>query len=144
MPIAEFPTPPHFGYRALLYEGYANGGTSTHCYFSVFDVNRPVTGSSILTYFICPQQDLGGFVGVDLVCTDGTTLSSTGAVDEGGRPMHPKAGHAGMIYVGQWNMIRCYISDWLYGKTIDRIVVGFERDGSIGPFRGYIDDIYIS
>jgi hypothetical protein len=144
MPVAEFPTPPHFGYRALLYEGYATGGTSTHCYFSVFDVNRPVTAGSKMTYFLYAQQDLGLFVGVDLICTDGTSLCNSGAVDEGARLMHPKAAHSGMFEPGEWNMIRCNIGVWLAGKTIDRIVVGFERDGSTGLFRGYIDDIYIS
>jgi hypothetical protein len=145
--LPEFPIPPHFGRNALLYEGYANGGSKTNCYFRVFTpYNLPFTSNSWLQYFICPQQDLGRFVGVDIVCTDGTTLSNSGAVDQRGHSMHPAAGHGGAqgpIPLGQWTRIQCNVGRWLAGKKISMVLVGFDRTGSTGPFRGYIDDYYL-
>jgi hypothetical protein len=75
-----------------------------------------------MSYWIYPTEPLGRFVGVDLVCTDGTSLRDSGAVDHRVRPMHPAAGHAhypsgeDAIPLNQWSLIQCEIGRRLGGK----------------------------
>ncbi len=137
----------HSGASALVYSGTANGGipcVSTNVYFKVFQVSIPVTNSTVLDFWIYPQEDDGRFVGVDLHCADGMLLRDSGAVDQNGHSLHPYFGHGGNIPVDAWTEIRSDIGLWLAGKTIDRISVAYDRNNGSGPFRGYIDDIRIS
>jgi hypothetical protein len=78
---------------------------------------------------------------VDFVCTDGTTLRDSGAVDQNGISMHPGNSRG---TVNLWNQVQCNVGQWLNGKTIDRILVGYDLGPSTGQFHGYIDDIQIN
>ena len=40
-----------------------------------------------------------------------------------------------------WSQVVCNVGQKLAGKTIDKILVAFDRPGGKGQFRGYIDDI---
>jgi hypothetical protein len=132
------------GWYALEYYGVAlKNPTECNCYFRVFDLgSRRIDPRDTMIYWIYPVEPLGRFVGVDLVCTDGTSLRDSGAVDQNGIPMHPGAGH-GNIPTREWSLIQCDIGRWLGGKTLDRMLVAFDQVGVQGTFRGYIDDIYI-
>jgi lysophospholipase L1-like esterase len=133
----------HAGTTALMYSGTANGGT-TNCYFKVFQVNIPITSSTVLDYWIFPQQDNGRYVGVDFHCTDGMTLRDSGAVDQNGFLVHPYFGHGGALTLNAWSEIKCNVGMYLAGKTVDKISVAYDRNNGSGQFRGYIDDISIS
>ncbi|SFS49040.1 glycosyl hydrolase family 28-related protein [Paenibacillus sp. BC26] len=134
----------HTGTSALMYSGNANGGSTTYAYFKVFTVNIPVTSASKLQYYIYPQQDNGRYMAVDFHFTDGSTLRDSGSVDQNGNTVHPAGGHGGTIPLNAWSPINSNFGVQNAGKTIDRIWVAYDRAGSTGNFRGYIDDITIS
>ncbi len=123
-----------------MFSGTDNNATGSFCYFRVFDVNIAVSSATKLGYWFYPQTALSRFVAVDFVCTDGTTLRDSGSVDQNGIGMHPGAGRG---TVNAWNQVTCNVGLKLNGKTIDRILVGYDQGASTGQFRGYIDDIAI-
>lgn len=129
---------------AIMYSGYANGGAQTYIYFKVFSVNLKITKDTVLSYWIMPQQDNGRYVGVDFHFTDGTCLRNLGALDQNGYNVHPGYGHGGNIPLDSWSEIRSKIGQWADGRTVDKIWIAYDRAGSTGQFRGYIDDISIS
>ncbi len=131
----------HIGKFAIRYAGLDTSDSDSYYYFKVFDVDVPITADTKLMFWIYPQQELGRYVSVDLVMTDGTTLRDSGAIDHNGISMHPGAGRGS---IGTWSQIICNIGQWLNGKTIDRILIAYDYAPSIGNFRGYIDDIVIT
>lgn len=133
----------HSGDKAIRYSGSSSGVGNEYCYMLAFNVDIPVSYNTNMAYWILPQQDNGRYVAVDLHCTDGSVLSRLGAVDMGSIPMSPMAGHGGNIPLYTWTPIQCKIGKWLAGKTIDKIWIGFARNGGGGQYRGYIDDLSI-
>lgn len=134
----------HSGSKAIMYSGHDNSATTSYCKYKVFDVNIPVTANTKMSYWIYPQQDMGRYVSIDFVNTDGTTLRDSGAKDYNGFSMHPNQGHGGNIPINTWTQIKCNVGQWLNGKTIDRIIVNYDRPALTGNYRGYIDDILIT
>ena len=135
---------PHSGIAALMYSGKDTSTTVSYANARVFDVNIPITATTKLSYWIHPQQDNGRYVAVDFVCTDGTTLRDSGATDQNGFRLHANAGHGGAIPLNTWTQIRSNVGQWLTGKTVDRILVSYDRPPATGDYRGYIDDILIT
>jgi hypothetical protein len=133
----------HSGNNALRYSGTANVGELINISYRVFEDKINISENMVLSYWIYPQQDNGRYLGIDFLCTDGTTLRDSGAFDEMGRNVHPSAGHGGDIPLNQWTEISSHIGKWLNGKTIDRISVAYDHSGSQGQFSGYLDDIKI-
>ena len=135
----------HTGNSALMFSGTANGGAATYLYYKVFDFSSSpisILSNSTLSYWIYPQVDNARYVGVDFHCTDGTVLRDSGINDSNGFSLHPNAGHGGNIALNSWTQINASLAG-LAGKTIDRIWVAYDRPGSTGQYRGYIDDINI-
>jgi hypothetical protein len=64
-------------------------------------------------------------------------------LDQNGFSVHPNSGHGGNIPINAWSEVRSNIGSKLAGKTIDKILVGYDRPGSTGQLRGYLDDISI-
>ncbi|WP_433086967.1 GDSL-type esterase/lipase family protein [Dactylosporangium sp. CA-052675] len=134
----------HSGTSALLYSGSDNSATQSYSYQRVYAADLPLGASSVLSYWIYPQQATGTFVAVDLQFTDGSALRDSGAVDQYGVRAHPQwQGEGGRLVVNQWNLVRVGLGG-LAGRTVSRIDVGFDRPGGTGPFRGYVDDIAIA
>jgi lysophospholipase L1-like esterase len=133
----------HGGISALRYSGISNGGNQTNIFYTLFEEKINVSEDTFLSYWIYPEQDNGRFMGIDFLCTDGTTLRDSGAVDERGRSLHPGGGHGGDIPLNEWTEISSNIGKQLKGKTIDKIMIAYDRSGSQGQFSGYIDDIKI-
>ena len=82
-----------------MYSGFASGtsGVPAFCYFRVFDVNLHIPADTTLSYWIYPQNDLGRYVSIDFLCTDGTELRNSGCVDQNGVNVHPVYGHGSTI-----------------------------------------------
>ncbi len=79
---------------------------------------------------------------VDLVFTDGTSLSGLGALDEHGFPLSPRGqGASRTLYTNQWNNVVSRIGSVAAGKTVDRILVAYDSPDGPAKFRGWIDDI---
>ncbi len=92
-----------------------------------------------------PQRGGNLDVAVDLAFTDGTYLRNSGAVDQHGVRVHPHDQGAGWVLnFDTWNYVTSAIGEKVAGRTIDRILVGYDRPEGTGTFRGYFDDIQIS
>lgn len=134
----------HGGSMAEMFSGTDNSATASYCNYRVFSVSIPVTAATKMSYWILPQQANGRYVAIDYHCTDGSTLRDSGATDYNGFSMHPNTGHGGSIALNAWTQIKCNVGQWLAGKTIDRILINYDRPASTGQYRGYIDDILIT
>lgn len=131
---------PHKGLREIRTQGRDRNATGSYAYFKVFDVDIPVNSNTQLHFWNYPENDLGRYVSVDMVMTDGTTLRDCGATDINGVSMHPATGRG---TVGAWSKTTSVIGTWLNGKTIDRILIAYDHAPETGDFRAYFDDIAI-
>ncbi|WP_216586468.1 GH92 family glycosyl hydrolase [Streptomyces brasiliscabiei] len=136
------------GKRALRYAGRHTADGPAHSYNKVFDVNVAVERDTELAYRIFPSMADGDLdydatnVSVDLVFTDGTSLSELGAADQHGFPLSPRGqGAAKVLYVNQWNDVVARIGSVAAGRTVDRIVVAYDSPKGPARFRGWLDDV---
>ena len=139
------------GVKALHYQGTHTATGRGYAYDKVLDVNVPVTASTELSYKIFPEptgNDLRNpstYAAVDLAFTDGTYLSRLEAADQHGKPLSPSGqGGSKILYANQWNSERSRIGDVAAGKTIDRILVGYDNPNGPADFGGWIDDVAIA
>ncbi|MFF7881172.1 glycosyl hydrolase family 95 catalytic domain-containing protein [Streptomyces sp. NPDC020794] len=146
----------HTGDASLMYSGYANGGSYDHAYTQVYGFNgAPLTvrGDTTLSYWVFPQSDAitpwvsagsddSTCVAVDLIFTDGSDLRDSGATDQSGTGMHP-ADQCGRLTLDAWNHLTVNLGAVKAGQAISKILVGYDRPGATGGYRGYIDDLSI-
>src|SRR5829696_8267596 len=138
------------GVRALEYGGEHTADGHGYSYNKVFDVDVAVTPASELSYVIFPEFELDDlsypstYAAVDLAFTDGTRLSDLQAVDQHGATLSPQGqGASKTLYTNQWNFKRSRIGAVATGKTIDRILVGYDNPDGPADIGGWIDDLTI-
>jgi predicted alpha-1,2-mannosidase len=138
------------GVRALQYSGGHTAEGRAYAYNRVFDVDIAVTPATELSYLIFPEftaNDLdypSTYVAVDLAFSDGTYLSDLGAQDHHGFELSPQGqGASKSLYTDQWNRKASVIGEVAAGKSIERILIGYDRPAGPGLFNGWIDDIRI-
>ncbi|MGW1561864.1 GH92 family glycosyl hydrolase [Streptomyces sp. NPDC002144] len=138
------------GKRALRYAGRHTADGQAYSYNKIFDVNVKVDRDTRLSYRLYPQMADGDRdydatnVSVDLVFTDGTRLSDLGATDQHGFPLSPQGqGASKVLYVNQWNNVVSRIGSVAAGKTVDRILIGYDSPTGPAKFRGWLDDLAI-
>ncbi|MEE4540630.1 GH92 family glycosyl hydrolase [Streptomyces sp. V4-01] len=141
------------GLKALQYSGTHTAGGGVWAWDKLYNVSIPVTQNLQLSYEIFPEltrNDLNypsTYAAVDLHFTDGTYLSelSGPAVDQNGVNISPKAQGTGKIlYANQWNRVASTIGTVAAGKTIDRILLGYDDTqgtANTTQFKGWVDDI---
>ena len=135
----------HAGASALMYSGNDTSTTASYSYNRVFDVDLPVTAATTLSYWLFPQSGGHLDVAVDLVFTDGSRLRDSGAVDQNGIRVHPSfQGSGSVLGFDRWNFVTSSIGQWVAGKTVDRILIGYDQPANTGTFRGYLDDLAIT
>jgi len=144
----------HSGSTALMYSGSATDANESNAYNKIFDLrsqNITIGANTTLSYWIFPQQtDLTSgnnstSVAIDIIFTDGSALRDSGAVDQYGVQVHPQfQGQGGHLTPNAWNHVISIIGQHVAGKTIDHLLVGYDHAGSIGGYRGYIDDIQMT
>jgi len=139
------------GLKALQYAGSTTAATGGFSYNKVFEVDIPVTPSLQLSYVVFPEFTAASlsypstYVAVDLAFSDGTYLSGLGVRDQHGAVLSPRGqGESKTLYADQWNFKSAEIGKAARGKTIKRILVGY--DSPVGPlgFRGWVDDITLT
>ena len=82
---------------------------------------------------------------MDLAFSDGTYLSDLKAKDHHGFGLSPRGqGDAKGLSTNQWNNIEADLGKVAAGKTVKRILVGYDKPSGPADFRGWIDDIRIS
>ena len=118
------------GGPALILTGQpVKGDASSAAYYSIYDVNLPVTAETYLRYWFEPETTAGENIGVDLNFTDGSSIRDLGVMDSLGRNLHPGQSKG---TPGKWTMVQALIGSAAAGKTITRIVFAYEGrpDGS--------------
>jgi predicted alpha-1,2-mannosidase len=138
------------GLRALQMSGRHLPGGRAFSYNKVFDVDLPVTPSTELSYVVFPEFRPGDlrnpatYAAVDLAFSDGTYLSDLGATDQHGAVLSPRGqGESKTLYTMQWNAKRSRIGTVAAGKTIRRILVGYDNPAGPATFRTWFDDLRI-
>ncbi len=147
------------GDKALKIHGIHQGKEGASASNVIFkDMNLPVTADTHLSYVLYPStltEDSYDYaytpmyLCVDAVFTDGTYLSDLGAVDQNGFGYNPVSqGQSDSLYTNQWNFIRVNIGSVAAGKTLDRLLVAYEKpdnaNGRDSEFISYLDDVTLS
>ncbi|WP_433062817.1 GH92 family glycosyl hydrolase [Dactylosporangium sp. CS-033363] len=135
----------HTGSTALMYSGADTSATTSYSYNRILDVDIPVGSATTLSYWLFPQSGGNLDVAVDLVFTDGTRLRDSGAVDQHGVRLTPHdQGTGWVLNFDTWNYVTSNIGAKVAGKTIDRVLIGYDKPEGTGTFRGYLDDLSIT
>ncbi len=139
------------GVRSLRYGGRVTAPEGGHSWNKVYDVDVPVGDDTELSYRIFPNlagADLrypSTYAAVDLAFTDGTYLSELGATDQNGFDASPRGqGESKSLYANQWNHRAVSLGEVARGKTVDRILVGYDSPHGDAEFGGFIDDITLA
>ncbi|MFI6073363.1 GH92 family glycosyl hydrolase [Actinoplanes sp. NPDC051343] len=139
------------GLKALTFSGRHTADGRGYAYNKVFAVHAKVGRDTQLSYLVFPEFNRGDlsnpatYTAVDLHFTDGTYLSQLNAVDQHGIVVSPQAqGASKTLYTAQWNQRTSRIGDVARGKTIDRVLVGYDKPSGPTTFRAWFDDIRIA
>ncbi|WP_236792920.1 GH92 family glycosyl hydrolase [Amycolatopsis sp. GM8] len=153
-PVGGYSSKPHAGFtglHAFRYSGTQTSDGHGYSYNRMFDVRIPVRPDTELSYEIFPQftgSDLrypSTNVALDLMFTDGSRLSDLGATDQYGFTLSPQGQGAGKaLYTNQWNLIRAQLGKVARGKTISRILVGYDSTAGQASFGGWVDDVRLA
>ncbi|HET6666358.1 MAG TPA: discoidin domain-containing protein, partial [Intrasporangium sp.] len=154
-PISGFNIKPLVGWtgvKALRYSGGHTAAGRGYAWNRLFDVDVPVTETTQVGYKLFPDMVSGDlsypstYSAVDLRFTDGTYLSDVGARDVHEVAASPAGqGRGKILYAHQWNSVTLDVGRVAAGKTIDRILVGYDNPEATAEtrFGGWIDDLTI-
>lgn len=154
-PISGYNVKPNVGWtgvKALRYSGGQTADGRGYAWNRLFDVHLPVTDATQLSYKIFPDMVSGDlsypstYAALDLHFTDGTYLSDLAVKDQHGVAGSPAGqGRGKILYAHQWNAVTLEVGSVAAGKTIDRILVGYDNpSGNDGTrFGGWIDDLSV-
>ncbi|WP_434381071.1 GH92 family glycosyl hydrolase [Melittangium boletus] len=140
------------GKHALRFAGEVTASGHGYSYNKLFDVDVAVTPTTELSYRIFVDEALkdpnfpGTYAALDLAFDDGTYLSELNALDQHHAVLSPAGqGASRTLYTGEWNHKVSRIGDVAAGKTIKRILIGYDQpNGPVALFGGWIDDIRIT
>ncbi|VAX27647.1 hypothetical protein MNBD_IGNAVI01-1632, partial [hydrothermal vent metagenome] len=126
----------HSGDYALQVLGKKTNGSDS-LFYKVFKYEIPVFDSTTLSYWLCPQDEAGRSVFVDLLFTDGTRLSDLSPIAEDGLPLSSARGT-----ITEWTEVKCIVGDYAAGKTIQSILIG-TNTLTTETVSSFIDDLSI-
>jgi len=139
------------GLHSLGYDGELLAGNGGQATVELFDVSIPVTATTELSYKVFPEFIEGDlrypstFVAIDLLFTDGSRLSESGARDQQGFALSPRGqGESKSLYTQQWNHKQVRLGEVAAGKVIDKILIGYQAPFGPVRFRGWVDDIRLA
>ncbi|MGH3716329.1 MAG: GH92 family glycosyl hydrolase [Micromonosporaceae bacterium] len=138
------------GVRSVRYAGRQTSASRGFSYNKILDIQLRVTERTQLSYRIFPEFIDGDlsypstYAAIDLAFSDGSYLSGLGARDHHGYLLSPRGqGLAKGLSTNQWNHIGSRIGAVAAGKTIKRILIGYDKPDGPTDFRGWVDDITI-
>jgi predicted alpha-1,2-mannosidase len=138
------------GTHALRYAGWQLAGHGT-ARDRIYRVSLPVKRDTRLSYAIFPESTgkdpgyPGSFAAVDLAFSDGTYLSELGATDQYGKALSPRGqGEAKVLQTDQWNQVVADIGKVAAGRTITRILIGYDDPAGPARFSGWLDDVQVA
>ena len=138
----------------IMYSGYAQGGASDYANMEAFNLsNQNVTISPGMhfSYWIFPQSQTNSglvtgnnslYVALDLILTNGTDLWASGLTNQSGGGVNP-ASQASILALDTWNYVTVDLTP-IAGNSVNRIDLGYNKPGSTGGYRGYVDDIALT
>jgi predicted alpha-1,2-mannosidase len=141
------------GLHALHFAGGHVADGPAFSYNKVLAVDVKVTRSTRLSYLLFPELTGGDlqypstYSAVDLAFSDGTYLSQLHAQDQEFADLSPRGqGLSKNLYANQWNFKESDIGAVAAGKTIKRILIGYDNPGGHADtrFNGWVDDIRIT
>ncbi len=149
----------HTGAQAVIYSARALAKDATAANV-LLDVDVQVDGGETLAYWLRPQekggpfgdyiQNASQFAAVDLLFTDGTRLSRTGAIASNGAPIDPLS-QGGVLRTDTWNSVAVVLPASVAGKTIDKVLLAFATGDTFategrqdGYLRGWVDDLSLT
>lgn len=147
------------GMKALQYSGrHLDAGPASSATVLYDGTGIAVGADSALTYLIFPSLDAGQtyaatFTAIDLRFDDGTTLSTSGAVDSYGYAANARAqGQGNVLWPDQWNRVSVNLGAFA-GRTVTAILLrydhpgdevrGVEKPAAGTAVTGWVDDIAI-
>ncbi|MBO0609220.1 GH92 family glycosyl hydrolase [Myceligenerans salitolerans] len=147
------------GSQAVIYSARALEADA-HASNVLLDVDEPVQGGETLSYTLRPQRDGGPFgdyvqnassyAAVDLLFTDGTRLSDTGAVASNGAPIDALSQGA-VLEPDTWNRVSVALPEETVGRTVDKVLLTlstgdvFATPGAQdGYLRGWVDELSLT
>ncbi|WP_206715203.1 GH92 family glycosyl hydrolase [Cellulosimicrobium arenosum] len=154
-PAVNFTNKPGVGFtgtHSLRYDGSHLGDGEANATNVLYDdVDVAVGDDTRLSWKIFPEllDDLqypSTFAAVDLEFTDGTFLSDLDASDAHGTGASAQEqGEGKILYADQWNSVRVDLGDVAAGKTVDKVLVGYDNPGGDAgtQFAGWLDDVAI-
>ncbi len=125
--------PARTGSRSLHLGGNADDPAYSFVYFRVLEAPVALTADSELRYWIRPENELGRYVGIDLILAGGGTLRQA----PGG--VHPGAGKGP---VGEWSEVVVPLGA-LEGRWVEAVMLAYDSRAGGGPFETRIDDLSI-
>ncbi|MCB7135086.1 GH92 family glycosyl hydrolase [Cellulosimicrobium marinum] len=140
------------GTHSLRYDGSHLGEGEANATNVLYDdVEVTVGEDTRLSWKIFPEllDDLqypSTFASVDLEFTDGTYLSDLDATDAHGTGASAQEqGEGKILYADQWNSVRVDLGDVAAGKTVDKVLIGYDNPGGEAgtQFAGWLDDVAI-
>jgi predicted alpha-1,2-mannosidase len=137
----------------------ATGNHADNVLLSGTQTGQKVSTGDVFSYVVRPQRNGGPFgdyvqnasqyVAVDLLFTDGSKLSDTGAVASNGATLDPVQQGAALA-TDTWTPVQVSIPAAAAGKTVDKVLLAFGTGDVIatagqndGYLRGWIDDVSI-
>jgi predicted alpha-1,2-mannosidase len=139
------------GVKSFRYAGHQDAEGRGYTWNKVSDVDLKVGKDTRLSYKIFPEHVEGDlsypstYAALDLAFSDGTYLSDLKAKDHHGFELSPRGqGDSKALYTNQWNNIEADLGKVAAGKTITRILVGYDKPTGPAEFRGWIDDVRIA
>ena len=143
------------GDKALKICGTHAGSDHGYSYNVLYEnLSIPVAKNTELSYVFLPaalseyDYDYTSMhMAVDLKFSDGTYLSELAPTDQYGNPLTPEAqADCKFMYTMQWNAIRSRIGSVAAGKTIEKILIGYDNTDPAAAdtsFLAYLDDVVI-
>src|SRR6266508_777864 len=139
------------GVKSFRYAGHQTGEGRGYSWNKIADVDLTVGTDTRLSYKIFPEHVEGDlsypstYAAVDLAFSDGTYLSDLKARDHHGFALSPRGqGDAKGLSTNQWNNIEADLGKVAAGKTVERILIGYDKPTGPAEFRGWVDDIRIA
>ena len=128
----------HTGQYALSVVGRDQSPVESFIAFKIMRVQLPVLSSTLLTYWLKANDELGRNVHIDILFTDGTRLSDFAPTASDSLPLTAARGQ-----IGQWQQVVCPLGRYAAGKTTQTVLVGYNRAEDSGDFSALIDDLQI-
>ncbi|MGM1017205.1 MAG: GH92 family glycosyl hydrolase [Actinomycetota bacterium] len=148
------------GVNALQYAGrHLAAGEASSSTVLYDDLDLTVAPNSELSYLVFPALDAeqtyaATFVAIDLVFSDGETLSASDATDSYGYPADARGqGQSNVLWPDQWNKVTVDL-DAFTGRTVTDVVFTYDHPGddvsdietptAETSLAGWIDDVEIA